>query len=65
MSREEVETTILQSVGKGEPRAPHPGWRHLRTALAKDGLALSDEELIQLPFAIEFSDELVQALDSA
>ena len=63
VTREEVERTVLRRVGKERLSPRRLGWEQLRRVLADEGLVPSDEELMRLPFEIEFSDELVPALD--
>jgi hypothetical protein len=55
----------LGLVGKDpdRPPPPHLAWDQLRGALAQEGLALSDEELGQLPFDFELSGDLLKQLD--
>jgi len=65
ISREDVERSILGLVGKDphRPPPPHLAWEQLSGALAQEGLALSDEELGQLPFDVELSGDLLKELD--
>ena len=52
-------------VGK-DPDKPPPrplAWVLLSEDLAREGLALSDEELGQLPFDVELSEDILTALD--
>jgi hypothetical protein len=65
VSRDEVERSILGLVGKDpdHTQPPRLAWEQLSGVLAREGLGLSDDELIRLPFDVEFSDELVGELD--
>lgn len=65
VSREDVVRAILGLVGK-DPDKPPPrplAWVQLSDDLAQEGLALSDEELGQLPFDVELSGDVLTALD--
>jgi hypothetical protein len=65
VSRQDVEKSILGLVGKDPDRTrpPRLAWEQLSGVLAQEGLRLSDDELVRLPFDVEFSDELVRELD--
>ena len=65
VGRQDIEKSMLGLVGKDpdRPRPPRLAWEQLHGVLAREGLALSDDELTQLPFDIEFSVELLEELD--
>jgi hypothetical protein len=58
---EEVRGAALRRFGDGRPSPVSSD--EIRDALARAGIAASDDELAQIPFAIEFSKELLQRLD--
>ena len=65
VSREDVVRAVLRLVGK-DPDGPPPrplAWEQLSDDLEQEGLALSDEELGQLLFDVELSEDLLTALD--
>jgi hypothetical protein len=65
VSREDLGRAILGLVGK-DPDKPPPrplAWVQLSEDLAREGIALSDEELGKLPFDVELSDDILTALD--
>jgi hypothetical protein len=65
VSRDDVVRAILGLVGKDPDKpAPRPlAWVQLSDDLAREGLALSGEELGQLPFDVELSEDVLTALD--
>jgi hypothetical protein len=62
-TRRELEEATNHMLGRGETRPPHLAWEQLRGVLDREGIAVTDEELIAMPLVLELSSELLEKLD--
>jgi hypothetical protein len=61
--RRDVEGAVDAMLGRDpRQRPPHLAWDQLRNVLAREVVDLTDDELIAMPFAFEFSDALMAEL---
>jgi hypothetical protein len=66
VARRDVEDAINQLLGRDpeQHRPPRLSWEPLIELLADHSIAVTDGDLIALPFTFEFSDQLLAELDS-
>jgi hypothetical protein len=63
VTREDAVGSILSLVGKvPDERPPRLAWEQLSEDLKREGVVIGDEELAELPFTVELSDEILEAL---
>lgn len=65
VTRKDVEDRISQALGRDpQERLPLRLWKARIAGLAREGVTVTEDELIAAPIVFEFSDELLAAPDS-
>ncbi len=64
VSRSDIEHEVRFMVGRDTDQAPpRLAWEQLAEVLEREGVAISEGQLVVMPFVVEFSVELLAALD--
>jgi hypothetical protein len=65
--RQDVADAVDQMLGRDpdQHRPPRLSWTTLMELLSANGLQLSEDELIALPFELELADEVIEQLDTS